>query len=79
MNTMTNDLNKGKGIRISKGDTSSLDAIRNNTPHWIHHTKEDPNVMGGLVYLPACDCSECGFTVNIEKKTCPHCGARMWK
>lgn len=75
---MIDNKNK-KGIRISKKENSTLDVIRNNTPHWIHHTKDDPNAVGGVLYLPMCDCSECGFTVNIEKKTCPHCGARMWK
>lgn len=77
---MTDITKKRKqGIHISKDVDSSLEIIKKNTPHWIHHTKQDENVLGGLIYLPMCDCSECGFTVNIEKKTCPHCGARMWK
>jgi rRNA maturation endonuclease Nob1 len=33
--------------------------------------------MGGYLYLPACDCSECGHTVNIEKPICPYCGTIM--
>lgn len=46
-------------------------------PHWIHHTKTDESVVGGIIYLPQCDCSVCGFTVNMEKKICPHCGSKM--
>ena len=30
-----------------------------------------------IMYLPKCDCSECGYTSNQEKKVCPHCGAKM--
>ena len=46
-------------------------------PHWVHHTKTDDSVVGGIIYLPQCDCSVCGFTVNMEKKICPHCGSKM--
>lgn len=55
------------------------EVVKKQPPHWIHHTKEDPRLIGGVIYLPSCDCSECGFTVNLEKKKCPHCGAVIWK
>lgn len=45
--------------------------------YWIHHRKPSDTVMGGYLYLPACDCSECGHTVNIEKSICPYCGTIM--
>jgi len=67
---------KSKGIRIKKNQ-STLDAIREGIPHWIHHTREDASSLTGVIYLPQCDCSECGFTVSFEKPVCPHCGAKM--
>ena len=65
-----------KSIKVKKTETASSEAI--NTPHWIHHTQEDPSFINGIRYLPICDCSECGFTVNAERKKCPHCGVEMW-
>lgn len=68
---------KRKGVRIS-GNTSSLAVIKENAPHWIHHTRKDDSYWGGVIYLPECACSACGFTVTSEKKRCPHCGVLMW-
>ncbi len=67
---------KKKGIKVKKGQ-SALEALREGVPHWIHHTVKNEHYVGGVVYLPQCDCSECGYTSNQEKDTCPHCGARM--
>ncbi|MBE6128205.1 MAG: hypothetical protein E7185_02910 [Erysipelotrichaceae bacterium] len=66
-----------KGLRIDK-NSSVLDAIRSRAPHWIHHTRKDESYWGGIVYLPECDCSECGYTVSRERSHCPHCGCAMW-
>lgn len=68
---------KNSGVRIDK-NTSSLEAIKARAPHWIHHTRNDETYWGGVIYLPECDCSECGFTVTRERKRCPHCGCLMW-
>lgn len=80
---MSNGFKKKKGASIPlKKDAREHTATHvtsNTAPHWIHHTRKDENVIGGVVYLPQCDCSECGFTVNMEKAVCPHCGAIMWK
>ncbi len=67
---------KKSGVRVAKNQTA-MEALRNSFPHWIHHTVEDPNYVGGVKYLPTCDCSECGYTSNTEHKVCPHCGAKM--
>jgi len=45
--------------------------------YWIHHKRETENSTSGFFYLPVCDCSVCGKTVNMEKKICPYCGAVM--
>ena len=60
------------------GDTSSLEVIKEKAPHWIHHTKESEDYMGGVIYLPECECSRCGFVASREKERCPHCGSIMW-
>ena len=73
---MAKGFHKRKGVRIKK-DQSALEAIRGSMPHWIHHTRPDENSVTGFVYLPQCDCSECGYTANMEKPTCPRCGAKM--
>lgn len=65
-----------KGIKIKKGE-KAIDALRSGVPHWIHHTVKDDRFVDGVMYLPQCDCSECGYTCNQEKKVCPHCGAKM--
>ena len=65
-----------KGVKVKKGQ-KAMDALRENVPHWIHHTKEDPSYIEGVMYLPACDCSVCGYTSNQEKKVCPKCGSKM--
>lgn len=69
---------KSKGIRIKKGQRA-IDALHEGVPHWIHHTVKSDKYIGGVIYLPQCDCSECGYTVNQEKDVCPHCGAKMVK
>lgn len=45
--------------------------------YWIHHRVKDETIMGGWKYLPTCDCSNCRYTVNIEKNICPSCHAKM--
>lgn len=79
---MSNGFKKKKGAPIPRENIVQENTTKtsvNTAPHWIHHTRKDENVIGGVVYLPQCDCSECGFTVNMEKAVCPHCGAVMWK
>ncbi|MBQ9048262.1 MAG: hypothetical protein IJ120_10260 [Solobacterium sp.] len=73
-----NDTVRKKGIRIGRNE-SVLDAIRNGIPHWIHETREDPSSVSGIIYLPVCHCSECGYTASFEKPFCPHCGVKMKK
>ena len=48
-------------------------SLQKRLPHWIHHTRVDESNVNGIVYLPKCDCSECGYTVSFEKPVCPHC------
>lgn len=67
---------KGKGIHLSAGK-SALDAMKERIPHWIHDTKEDTHYINGIIYLPSCTCSECGYHSNKEKEYCPHCGTKM--
>ncbi len=67
---------KRKGARVGAND-SALDAIHEAMPHWIHHTRENASYVNGIMYLPQCDCSVCGYTVNNEKERCPHCGVKM--
>ena len=66
----------GKGIRLNKGE-SALDAMKKRVPHWIHDTKKDEHYINGVIYLPGCTCSECGFHSSREKDVCPHCGKSM--
>lgn len=66
----------GKGIHLGKGE-SALDEIRKRTPHWVHDTKENPNYINGVMYLPSCTCSRCGYHSNKEKEICPGCGQHM--
>ena len=73
---MTDKIVRRSGAKVS-GNDSALDAIHEAMPHWIHHKREDSTYMGGVVYLPACDCSVCGYTVSSEKEKCPHCGSKM--
>ncbi len=51
--------------------------MKNKHAYWIHHAVKDENEVSGYKYLTACDCSECGYTANMEKKICPSCGAIM--
>ena len=67
---------KGKGIHLTKGE-SALDAMKRRVPNWIHDTKKDEHYLNGIVYLPGCTCSECGFHSTREKDVCPHCGSKM--
>ncbi len=67
---------KLKSVKIRKDD-NVLDAIEAVIPHWIHHKREDAASVSGFYWLPECECSECGFVVNMEKPVCPHCGANM--
>lgn len=73
---MAEKIVKRNGARVGKNG-SALDAIHEAMPHWIHHTREDKGYLNGIVYLPACDCSVCGYTVRSEKEKCPHCGVKM--
>ena len=50
---------------------------KKRVPHWIHDTKKDEHYINGVVYLPGCTCSECGFHSSREKDVCPHCGKSM--
>ena len=74
---MTDEI-KSKGIRVKKGE-SSLEALREFIPHWIHDTREDSSSVTGIIYLRTCRCSQCGFQVSFEKPRCPHCGVEMQK
>lgn len=73
---MTDNKIKGKGVRVVKGQ-SAIDAMKERIPHWIHDTKKDDHYMNGIVYLPSCTCSSCGFHSSREKEYCPHCGEKM--
>ena len=73
---MQNKQIRRKGVRVGKNE-KAMDALVGSVPHWIHHKVEAEGYVGGYKYLPTCDCSECGFTSNIEHAVCPHCGAKM--
>ena len=73
---MQNKQIRRKGVRVGKNE-KAMDALVGSVPHWIHHKVEEEGYVGGYKYLPTCDCSECGFTSNIEHDVCPHCGAKM--
>ena len=73
---MKNEQLRKTGVRVGKNE-SALTALKNSVPHWIHHSVDDANYIGGKKYLPACDCSECGYTSNVEHSVCPKCGAKM--
>jgi len=45
--------------------------------HWVHKQIPAKDSVSGVLYSPHCNCSNCGFEVNMEKETCPHCGAKM--
>ena len=79
------------GVKVNKNE-SAMASLQKRLPHWIHHTRVDEsNVnahwihhtrvdesnVNGMVYLPKCDCSECGYTVSFEKPVCPHCHVKM--
>ena len=63
---MQNTQIKKKGVRVNKEQTA-YDALMDSMPHWIHHKVEAEGYIGGYKYLPQCDCSECGFTSNVEQ------------
>ena len=67
---------KKKGIKVNRGE-STLEAIQNQVPHWIHEKIEDPSSITGYMYSRSCTCSQCGFEASFEKPRCPHCGAEM--
>lgn len=73
---MENNNIRKKGIRVGKGE-STMEAMKDAIPHWIHDKREDPSSVTGFIYLPGCTCSSCGYHSNMEKPVCPHCGARM--
>lgn len=66
------------GVKVDKNQ-SSFDELKKKIPHWIHHTRIDETNVNGMIYLPKCDCSECGYTVNFEKPVCPRCHVKMTK
>ena len=70
------DNNERKGARVSKGE-SSLKALQEAMPHWIHAKKEDPSSVTGFLYERNCTCSVCGYEASFEKPKCPRCGAVM--
>lgn len=45
--------------------------------HWIHQTRPEPASVNGVFYLPARNCSRCGYESNNYKAKCPQCGAIM--
>lgn len=51
----------------------------NKHGYWIHEKIEDSTSVTGYLYQRECKCSECGYHVNMEKQTCPNCGAYMDK
>ena len=69
---------KPGGLKIEKGE-SSLDAIQNRMPHWIHHTQKDERFVGGLIYLRECECSVCGYVAEREMPICPKCKTQIRK
>ncbi len=73
---MKNQQLKKKGVHVGRNE-SAYEALKKSVPHWIHHTVKDPSYVGGIKYLPECDCSECGYTSSTEHDVCPHCGAKM--
>lgn len=73
---MKNKQLRKKGVHVSSGQ-SALEALRTSVPHWIHHTVKDEHYIGGVKYLPECECSECGYVSRTEHNVCPHCGAKM--
>ena len=64
------------GVKVNKNE-STMASLQKRLPHWIHHTRVDERNVNGMVYLPKCDCSECGYTVSFEKPVCPHCHVKM--
>lgn len=69
---------KKGGVHVRNGQ-DVLAAMKAAVPHWIHDTVKDEHYPDGIKYLQSCTCSNCGFHVNMEKESCPHCGARMSK
>ncbi len=45
--------------------------------YWIHHARKTESTVTGYIFLPKCDCSNCGYTSTMEKSVCPSCGAAM--
>ena len=64
------------GVKVNKNE-SAMASLQKRLPHWIHHTRVDESNVNGMVYLPKCDCSECGYSVSFEKPVCPHCHVKM--
>ena len=54
------------GVKVNKNE-SAMASLQKRLPHWIHHTRVDESNVNGMVYLPKCDCSECGYTVSFVK------------
>ena len=53
--------------------------MENKHGYWIHQRIKDDTAVSGFFYERKCNCSECGYEANMEKKICPHCGAIMDK
>ncbi len=71
-------------LETEKGEeTTNMTEVQTETArasrhaHWIHHKRPEADSLTGFFYLPGCDCSNCGYTANLEKKICPSCGAVM--
>lgn len=47
--------------------------------YWIHKKIIDDSAVSGYFYSRECTCSECEKEVNMEKESCPYCGAIMDK
>ena len=45
--------------------------------YWIHHAYQTDETISGYIYLPKCDCSNCGYTSSMEKSICPSCQSIM--
>ena len=45
--------------------------------YWIHHAYKTDATLSGYLFLPQCDCPNCGYTSTMEKKICPSCGSVM--
>ena len=45
--------------------------------YWIHHAYQTDETISGAIYLPKCDCSNCGYTSSMEKSICPSCQSVM--